>query len=146
MTWSAGLYASGRGVTRAGSRSAAPVIVTPPGPPTGVVADNPGDRRARVSWNPPSDRGGGTIQSYTVTASVNGNATGTTTVDGGTTRVTITGLQNGTSYRFNVFATNEDCDGLPSAHSNAVTPTQPEPPSGPSGPSDPSDPSNPSSP
>jgi uncharacterized repeat protein (TIGR02543 family) len=67
---------------------------------TNVTATDGDDGSSTISWTAPSIDGGSTITGYTVTSS--GGQTCTVT----TTTCTITGLTNGTSYTFNVVATN----------------------------------------
>jgi PKD repeat protein len=86
---------------------------TAPGAPTGVSA-TPADRSAVVSWTAPS---GASVTGYTVTAEPGGASVTTT----GTT-ATVTGLSNGTAYRFTVTATNGVGTGPASVASAAVTP------------------------
>ena len=78
-----------------------------------------GDGSAEVSWVAPDD-GGDTISGYTVTASPGG---ATASVPGVAREATVTGLTNGTAYRFTVTAKNSAGIGPRSAVSNAVTPT-----------------------
>jgi hypothetical protein len=100
-------------------------IRTVPGAPTiGTVAM--GDRQATVSFTAPSDNGGSTIISYTVTSSPQG-FTGT----GTRSPITVTGLTNGTAYTFTVTAMNGVGTGARSAPSTSVTPrTTPDVPTG----------------
>jgi hypothetical protein len=93
---------------------------TAPGAPTGVTA-TAGNSSAVVAWTQPSD-GGSPITGYTVTANPGAM---TATVGGNATAATVTGLTNGTSYTFAVFATNAVGDGPTSAPSNAVAPSAP---------------------
>jgi hypothetical protein len=72
-----------------------------PAQPRSVQA-TPGHRRATVRWTAPSDDGGFAISGYTVTASPGGNTCTTT----GALSCVITGLGNGTGYRFTVTAAN----------------------------------------
>jgi titin len=113
-----------------GPASAASAAVTPsaqaivPGAPTAVMAVA-GNAQATVSWGVPISVGSSAVTSYTVTASP-GGATATAT-EGLT--ATVTGLTNGTSYTFTVFATNAAGNGPPSAPSAAIVPaTTPDPP------------------
>ncbi|HEY7283377.1 MAG TPA: fibronectin type III domain-containing protein [Actinomycetota bacterium] len=92
---------------------------TVPGAPTGATAVV-GNASATISWTTPVSNGGSPILSYTVTSNVGGFST---TVTG--TAATITGLANGTTYRFRVVATNAAGNGPASALSNAVTPHSP---------------------
>lgn len=96
-----------------------------PGPPTTAsdVVATAGNGQATVSWLPPSNDGGSLVTSYTVTSYPSGF---TTTVSGGDTSATVTGLTNGTAYSFTVTATNEAGSGSPSIDSNSVTPSSPE--------------------
>ncbi len=101
-------------VTEAGrpARSPGPVLA-----PDGVVA---GDSQAVVTWKAPTD-GGRKIAKYMVRGTP-GDIT--VQVDAPAVSTTITGLQNGTEYRFTVTATNEVGDGPPSTPSNPVKPTE----------------------
>lgn len=95
--------------------------VTPsgvPGAPTGVAAIA-GNASATVSWTAPTSNGGSPIISYEVVSSP---ATTTVTVDASTTSAVMTGLSNGTSYRFRVRAVNASGPGAYSAYSTAVVP------------------------
>jgi len=109
-------------VFRSGSSGSAP---TAPGPPTGVTAAA-GDTTAAVSWVAPSN-GGSPITAYTVTPYVGAAAQTPVTVTGNppATGTTVTGLTDGTTYTFQVTASNAVGTGPPSAPSNAVTPSAP---------------------
>ncbi|MDN5893203.1 MAG: fibronectin type III domain-containing protein [Nocardioides sp.] len=129
-----GVNSVGRGVDASGSSNA----VTPwakPFAPTGVRATMPGEGkgagpngRATVHWKA-ADGNGTTVTKYVVRW--NG---GSKTVDASKTSVALSGLKNGTSYRFTVEARNgfEANGGVSDASkkSNDVTPyTSPAKPS-----------------
>ncbi|MBI3969634.1 MAG: fibronectin type III domain-containing protein, partial [Chloroflexi bacterium] len=104
-----------------GPASTASNEVTPrdvPGAPVNVVAVR-GNGSAAVTWSAPASDGGFAITSYLVSATPGGQATTWTT---GPLSATVTGLTNGTTYRFTVRAVNVEGDGAASALSNAVTP------------------------
>lgn len=89
-----------------------------------------GNGQAVVHFSPPTDDSGSPITGYTVTATPAGGTdlyAGSTASYSGVDDLShlITGLVNGTSYRFSVTATNALGTGLPSAQSNPVTPTGP---------------------
>jgi hypothetical protein len=97
-----------------------------PAQPRNVQAA-PGNRHARVSWAVPSDNGGFAVTRYTVTASPGGRTCSTT----GALSCEITGLSNGTAYRFSVKATNSLGVSRASDSSAAVVPrTKPGAPRG----------------
>ncbi len=104
-------------IAASGQVSATPV--TTPGIPTAITAVA-GNGEATISFTAPSDHGGSPITGYIVTSSP-GNITATGT---GTT-ITVTGLNNGTTYTFTVKAVNAAGNGTDSAASNAVTPQRP---------------------
>jgi hypothetical protein len=86
-----------------------------PGAPTIGTATG-GNAQASVTFTAPSDVGGGAITSYTVVSS--GGQVGT----GSSSPITVTGLTNGQSYTFTVYANNAYGPGDVSAASNSVTP------------------------
>jgi minor extracellular protease Epr len=88
-----------------------------PGRP-GTPVVTRGDRSAVVKWSAPS-QGASPISSYTVTASPGG---ATVTVAAPTTSATVDQLRNGTSYTFEVAASNTYGTGPASAPSAATTP------------------------
>lgn len=94
-----------------------------PGAPTGV-AGAAGDGRVGVSWTAPTSTGASALGDYTVWCSANGAAY----VDCGQTSdtsMTVTGLSNGTSYTFEVTASNLNGTGPLSSPSSAVVPLAP---------------------
>ncbi|BBI30819.1 fibronectin type III domain-containing protein [Cohnella abietis] len=116
--------AVGDSLESAASEAVTPTDVTEtpatvPNAPTGVTA-TAGNGQATVKFTVPLDNGSA-ITHYTVTAWNNGAKAATKT--GTTNQITVTGLANGTSYTFNVVATNAVGDSLESAASEAVTPT-----------------------
>ena len=76
-----------------------------------------GDSRATVTWAAAASSGGSAITGYRVTSSP-----GAKTCTTATTACTVTGLTNGTSYRFTVSAISAAGTGPASAASAAVTP------------------------
>jgi hypothetical protein len=116
----------GPGVPSSPSNAVTPAAPpTKPAAPTSVTA-TAGNAQATVSWTAPAQDGGAAISSYTVTSTPEGKTCTTAT-----TSCTVTGLTNGTQYRFTVTATNSVGTGPASAQSNPVTPTGPPgPPTG----------------
>ena len=97
---------------------------TVPAAPTSVAAV-PHNASAAVSWKAASD-GGSAITGYTVTAYAAGSLTPEPTVStSGATSATVSGLKNGTSYRFSVTARNVLGGSAASAQSAAVIPLAP---------------------
>jgi RHS repeat-associated protein len=89
----------------------------PPGAPTAVAA-TAGNGQATVTWTAPTS-GGSAITGYMVTPYAGSQAGTTSQV--GASPATITGLTNGTTYTFKVYAKNVIGNGS-FATSNAVTP------------------------
>jgi hypothetical protein len=97
---------------------------TPPGTPINVLA-SAGNASAQVTWTAPAN-GGSPITGYTVTPFIGTTAQTPVTVTGSppTTTANLSGLTNGTSYTFQVTATNAvGTSGF--GTSNAVTPAVP---------------------
>jgi hypothetical protein len=99
-------------------------LVDVPGAPlalTGVA----GDRQVVLNWQPPATDSVGIID-YVVESSTDGGSTWTLYADGvsTTTTATVTGLTNGTTYRFRVSAVNATGVGVP-AVSAPLTPSAP---------------------
>ncbi|MFI5934531.1 fibronectin type III domain-containing protein [Actinoplanes sp. NPDC051494] len=111
--------------TGAGPATAS-VAVTPatvPGTPTGLVVTR-GDARATLTFVAPADDGGDPVTGYDVSAD-----------DGATWAVlaadrTVTGLTNGTTYRFRVRAVNTVGAGAPTARVDATPATTAGAPTG----------------
>ncbi len=105
------------------SAPSTPITPTPPagapGAPTGVVASL-GTKlsSASVAFTPPGVINGSPITGYTVTSNP-GNITATGTAS----PIVVIGLSNNVTYTFTVTATNAVGTSVPSAPSNAVTPT-----------------------
>src|SRR4051812_5705055 len=94
---------------------------TVPGAPTiGTATAGPG--QATVSWTAPASDGGSPITGYVVTPFVGFAPATSTTFNSTATTQTVTGLTNGTSYRFKVAAINAIGTGSQSGLSNPVTP------------------------
>ena len=104
--------------------NAGPALV--PGPPT-IVAASFGNRSATLSWTPPTFDGGLPVTGYVVTPYVSGSPQPPVTFSSLATTQTVTGLTNGTTYRFTVAAVNAVGIGTESGVSDPVTP-EPTPP------------------
>mgnify|MGYP002622793862 CR=1 FL=1 len=83
---------------------------------TGVTASG-GSQQATVSFTSPSDNGGSAITGYRVQ-----DSTGAHAASGTSSPITVTGLTNGTSYTFNVWAINAFGWSAPSEATDSVTP------------------------
>ncbi len=88
--------------------------ITVPAPPT-ITSVTSGIGSATVSFTA-GDDGGSAITGYTVTSTPGG-----ITATGGSSPITITGLQGGISYTFTVHATNAIGNSAESAPSSAIT-------------------------
>ena len=91
----------------------------PPGAPTVGSATATGATTATVAFTAPTNGGSSTITSYTAISSP-GNITGTLSQAGSGT-ITVSGLNDNTSYTFTVTATNSNGTSVPSASSNSIT-------------------------
>jgi hypothetical protein len=120
----AALTRSGIGTASDRSNTVTPAvpIVRPNAPAIGAVTA--GNASATVTWRAPGQTGGAPITSYVVSVYQNGSRTAlkTVTVNGTTTRTTVTGLVNGTRYTFRVAAVNSAGTSALSSRSSAVTP------------------------
>lgn len=96
-------------------RSAAVTPATTPAATGAPTASNGDDRATTLSFPAPANDGGSAITGYKV--SINGGSTQALPVD----RI-VTGLTNGTQYRFQVQACNTVGCGPLSADSNTITP------------------------
>jgi hypothetical protein len=110
---------------RAGAGAATePVLVTPattPGAPT-TVATVAGDGFVTLTWAAPSSNGGAIVTSYLIEQSTDGT-TWTTAATTSARDFTVTGLANGTAYRFRVSAVNAAGTGASAQASATVTPS-----------------------
>jgi hypothetical protein len=123
----------GEGNPSSASQAVVPAAV--PGMPTSLSGSS-GNGTVSLTWVTPSSVGGSGILDYIIEYSSNSGATWTTFTDGTstTTSATVTGLTNGTSYVFQVSASNNVGAGQHSAVSSAVIPaTVPGAPTGVSG-------------
>ena len=90
--------------------------INAPDPATGVTG-TAGNEQVDVSFTSPSDVGGADITGYRVT-----DSTGAFGATGSASPITVTGLTNGTSYTFNVWAINPFGWSSPSDASASVSP------------------------
>ena len=99
-----------------------------PGKPTSVSV-SAGDQKLTASWTAPTDKGGGTINSYETqycSSSCDDSSnwqSGGSTSDGSTTSYEITGLTNGTTYQVQVRAQDSDYEDGPWSSSATGTPS-----------------------
>ena len=117
--------ASGTGVFSDGSSTVTPTApaTAPDAPVIGTATAGSGS--AVVRWTEPASDGGSAITAYEI--QVVNSATGATfgavrIAAADATQLTVTGLVNGTAYRFRVRARNDVGTSALSATSNAVTP------------------------
>lgn len=88
-----------------------------PSAPSNVTAVAGSNNNATVSWTPPTFDGGTGITGYTVTSSPGGI---TASVPGSATTATVNNLPGGTSYTFEVAASNIAGRGPNSSPSNSI--------------------------
>ncbi|MFI5035861.1 MAG: fibronectin type III domain-containing protein [Acidimicrobiales bacterium] len=122
------LYIStfGEGILR-GTLSAS-ALLTSPGAPTAVTGTSSENGEAAITWVPPASNGGTPIISYVVRFSPDNGADWTTATSNAVgSSYTVTGLNNGGSYVFEVAAVNSTGTGAYSSLSNVVTPKAPRP-------------------
>ena len=101
-----------------GTVFAVSALAAVPGAPSKVSA-KAGNASATLTWTAPSSDGGAAITGYVIKPS-----RGPAVRVGDVTSDTLTGLTNGTAYRFTVAAVNSVGTGPSSAVSNSVTPTK----------------------
>ncbi|MCS4295177.1 hypothetical protein M2375_003419 [Comamonas sp. BIGb0152] len=95
-----------------------------PEPVPAVSISNAGDGALTVNWTAPNDNGSA-VTKYTVTGVPGGSCT-TEVVPPATTPATsctVTGLTNGTAYKFTVVATNANGDSVASPESAEAVPS-----------------------
>ncbi|MFC5930657.1 heme peroxidase [Cryobacterium melibiosiphilum] len=109
------------GTGPASARSAVATPVGPAGAPT-IGVSVAGIASATVNWTAPASDGGSPITGYSVRTFIGNVQQGTPLVTGNVTTVVVSGLTNGTAYRFDVAAINAVGTGAPSARAAAVTP------------------------
>ena len=116
-----------------GAASVASAVVTPMAPAVTTAPSTPaaptgtaGNGQVVLSWMAPAD-GGSAITDYVVELSTTNGASWLPVTDQVTpaTSLTITGLTNGTAYRFRVAAVNAVGTSAPSAASAVLTPDTP---------------------
>lgn len=103
--------------------SATPTNTVPSAPAIGTATA--GDASATVSWSPPTSNGGSAVTGYQVQAyaAATGAPVGAARTAASTaTSLNVTGLANGTSYKFTVRALNVNGASPESSFSNTVTP------------------------
>ena len=97
-----------------------PMMMTPPSAPRHVGA-SPGDGQATVHWTAPASSGTSAVGAYVVTPYIGFAAQTPQTFNSAATTQVVTGLTNGTTYRFRVSAASMDGTGPMSGVSNKVT-------------------------
>ena len=103
-----------------------------PSAPTGLTA-TAGDRSVALSWGAPADDGGSPILRYQYRYQESGGSySGWATVPGGAsaTSYTVTGLNNGTTYEFQVRAANAIGAGAEATAGATLAESAPEAPAG----------------
>ena len=107
-----------------GSSSPAVALQAVPGAPTGVAGTSNDSHSSSVSWSAPTNDGGASITGYVVRYSSNSGSSWTTaTSSASSSPYSVTGLSDGTSYIFEVAATNSVGTGAFSSPSEAAGPS-----------------------
>jgi predicted phage tail protein len=114
--------ANGAGAYSTASNSVIPTNLTPPDPPM-IGTATAGDGQATISWIAPASDGGSQLTAYVVTPYIGYWPGSSRTFNPSDTTQTVTGLTNGSTYRFRVQAINGVGAGGYSKISNPVTPT-----------------------
>jgi hypothetical protein len=100
-----------------------PSSVTPPGPPTALMA-GVASAQVSLSWAPPPVTGGSPVTGYNVYMSTVPGAGGAKIASVTAAKYTATGLTNGTTYYFEVTAVNRAGEG-PASDQVSATPVAP---------------------
>ena len=90
-----------------------------PGAPTGLTA-SAGDQRVTLRWTAPSRDGGSAITGYEYRYREEGGSYGGWRAASSSTSATVTGLDNGTTYEFQVRARNDIGPGSESSTASAM--------------------------
>ena len=107
-----------------GSSSPAVALQVVPGAPTGVSGTSNASHSSSVSWTAPVNDGGAAITGYVVRySSDSGSSWTTATSSASGSPYSVTGLTDGTSYIFEVAATNAVGTGAFSSPSEAAGPS-----------------------
>lgn len=109
--------------------SAAVTPVDRPGPPTAVSVVT-GNGQATVSFGPPVTNGGAPITRYQVTAAISGDYGVIVPGSESPSPILVTGLTNGATYTFYVYARNKVGLSLPATISAVIPATVPGVPTG----------------
>lgn len=98
----------GRGANSLASNSVTPISPIVPSKPLNVTATTASSSSVAVGWAAPAYNGGAAVTGYTVTGVPGGTCTTTAMF------CVISGLNQGTAYKFTVVATNSAGNGAPS--------------------------------